>query len=929
MPLAVLAFLGFLVAMIPAALVQVQLETEARAQRSAQISEQAQSLASLVGRMMTNVLEGARQTLRTMGAHDAVRALRPSEQCDLFLARVVSATPRYSTANLFDRNGNAICTAQTAVSAVNVADRAYFRSALVGGSELHVGTYAVGRATGHASLHFASPLTGPDGEVQGVVVVALALEWLSDELGRVMLPAGAAATVADRQGIVLARSHHAERFVGRPLPETTHGLLGQDRPGVIEGVSLDGVRRIAAYIPVAAEPEGLFIILGLEMEQALDAALEADRRSALIIVGSLLLTFFVCLVSFHAAVDRPVRQVLAVAQRWARREWPARIGRIGGAQEFKRLGAALDAMAGAVQMSETERRRAMTRMAAVVRVAPQIVMTADADGKVDWVNWYWEELTGLDLDGSRGDGWLKVVHEDDREQFEDAWVASVSGAKLRIEEDFSRELRLCRDVDTTWRWHTVRGAAIRDGNGEVSSWAIVGIDIHDLRQSQAAAQQAASRLRATYETTPVGLCLLDRELRFLAVNDMLAAALGAAPDEHLGRTLDEMAPAIAGPVGAAMRRVLDTGHPLVDLEVTAEGGVEPRVWLWSGAAVFEADGSVSAVSGSAVDITARKRIERSERMLSREVDHRSQNALAVVRGLIRLSAADAPDDVPALVELLEGRIGAMSRAHTLLARARWVGADMARLVSQEVEAHADRTEIEGPPVRLTAGAAQPLTLVLHELLTNAVKYGALSLAGGRLRIAWAPGAEGVRVEWVERGGPPIQAPPSRAGFGTTLIDANVSGQLDGAIERHWDRDGLRCVITIGPAALTAADPGGGSRIEGRCVLVVPDDTTDKAALVLALRAAGCRIIGPAEDLEHALSLLDTAGGIDVAILGAMLDGRSLDSLRPLLERRTQGVVTLAAAGATGGGLAPPYTPGKVRDELLRVMDAALQARQGR
>jgi PAS domain S-box-containing protein len=716
-PLAVLAFLSFLVAMIPAALVQLQLEAEARAQRAAQISDQAQALVSVVGRMTTSVLEGARQTLRTMGAHDAVRALRPSPECDLFLARVVAATPRYSTANLFDRNGDAICTAQTAVAAVNVADRAYFRSLLAGGPELHAGTYAVGRATGHASLHLASPLTGPDGEVEGVVVVALSLDWLSAELARTRLPAGGAASIADRQGIVLARSHEAARFVGQPLPEAVRDLLGRDQPGVVEGVSLDGVRRIAAYIPVASDTEGLFIILGLEMEQALAAALDADRRSALIIVGSLLLTVFVCLVSFHAAVDRPVRQVLAVAQRWARREWAARIGRVGGAQEFKRLGATLDAMAGAVQTSETERRRAVTRMAAVVRVAPQIVMTADADGKVDWVNWYWEELTSLDLAGSRGDGWLKVVHEDDREQFEDAWVASVSGAKLRIEEDFSRELRLCRDVDTTWRWHTVRGAAIRDGSGDVSSWAIVGIDIHDLRQSQAAAQQAASRLRATYETTPVGLCVLDRDLRFLAVNDMLATAIGAAPGDHLGRTLEETAPAIAVPAGTAMRRVLDTGHPVIDLEVAAEGGDEPRVWLWSCAAVFDDDGAVTAVSGSAVDITARKRIERSERLLSREVDHRAQSALAVVRGLIRLSAADAPDDVPALVDLLDGRIGAVSRAHTLLAREPWV--PRAGAVGRRRHGRADRAgggaacrpdgnrRAAGAPRRRRGAAAHP------------------------------------------------------------------------------------------------------------------------------------------------------------------------------------------------------------------------------
>jgi PAS domain S-box-containing protein len=933
-PLALLAFIGFLVALVPAALVQAQLETEARRERSEQIGDQARRLASAFGRQMDNILEGARQTLRTMAAHDAVRALRPGTECDLFLARVVSASPRYATANLFDRSGDPICMAQSTLAGINVADRAYFVSALSGMGGLHVGEHAVGRATREASLHLAAPMLDDTGRVGGVLVVALSLAWLNEELGGIMLPPGGAALVADRAGVVLARTPAPERFVGSRMPPFAIALLDRPAPGLFEGPALDGVRRIAAYIPVDAAPQGLFVSVGLEVERALAAAVEADRRATLMILGSLLLTFLVWLLSFNAAVERPVGRMLAVAQHWGRRDWQARIGQVRGGREFRQLGAALDSMAEAVRTSELDRRRMVTRMAAVLRVAPQIVMTADPDGKVDWVNWYWEELTGLDLRSSRGDGWLKVVHEGDREQFESAWTSSVAGARERGEEDFSRELRLCRTADDTWRWFVLRGAAIRDGSGGVSSWAMVGIDVHDLRQSQAEAQRTASQLRATYENTPVGLCLLDRGMRFLAINEMLAATNGSPAAKHLGRTLSEMAPHVAPTLEPALRRVIETGQPIIDMEVEGEFDGEQRAWLCSYHAVRGPDGEVTALSGAVLDITARKRIEHSERLLSREVDHRAQNALAVVRGLIRLSAADAPDDVPALVELLEGRIAAMSRAHTLLARDRWVGAELGELVRQEVEAHARRVDAEGPELRLQASVAQPLTLVLHELLTNAVKYGALSAPDGRLLIRWEQSGDGASLSWTERGGPPVEAPPARQGFGTLLIDANVQGQLAGDIARHWDREGLRAVITIGGQALGPADAAGlrrtGSRLDGRSVLLVPDDALDTAPLALVLRGAGCRVLGPAESLDHAIALAETAGSVDVAVLGAMLDGRSLQALHPLLERRSSAVVLLAAEERQGDDaaairLAPPFTGGRVRSALIRAMAAARQS----
>lgn len=160
-----------------------------------------------------------------------------------------------------------------------------------------------------------------------------------------------------------------------------------------------------------------------------------------------------------------------------------------------------------------------------------------------------------------------------------------------------------------------------------------------------------------------------------------------------------------------------------------------------------------ATTGSVLDISARRQAEETERLLSREVDHRARNVLAVVRSLVRVSAAEAPDDIDAFVEVLEGRIAAMGRVHTLLSRAGWHSIELGELVRQETAAHDSAFRIAGDEVQLVPVAAQPLTMVLHEAVTNAAKYGALSTRAGTVSLRWRREGDGVMLEWLERGGP--------------------------------------------------------------------------------------------------------------------------------------------------------------------------------
>src|SRR5262249_32599343 len=149
-------------------------------------------------------------------------------------------------------------------------------------------------------------------------------------------------------------------------------------------------------------------------------------------------------------------------------------------------------------------------------------------------------------------------------------------------------------------------------------------------------------------------------------------------------------------------------------------------------------GNVLRISGVTVDITDRKQAEERQTLLAREVDHRAKNALAVVQSIVRLTRAST---IEGFIAAVEGRIRALSRAHTILSLWRWEGADLQGLIEEELAPHrttdGTRVAASGPHVSLRPAAAQCLALALHELVTNAAKYGALSAATGRVELKWS------------------------------------------------------------------------------------------------------------------------------------------------------------------------------------------------
>ena len=223
-------------------------------------------------------------------------------------------------------------------------------------------------------------------------------------------------------------------------------------------------------------------------------------------------------------------------------------------------------------------------------------------------------------------------------------------------------------------------------------------------------------------------------------------------------------------------------------------------WCY-GAGIISRDaaGKPVRMNGVTVDITDRKRAEERQVLLAREVDHRAKNTLAVVLSVLRLTAAKTTAD---FISTVEGRVHALAATHNLLSATRWEGADLGKIVEEEMAPyhanHRQRVISGGPAVVLLPATAQAVALALHELATNAAKYGALSTETGTLSVTWRVGREALVLDWTETGGPPT-AEPARLGFGLTIVRSSIEAQFRGGVGYDWRPEGLRCTLSI-PAA---------------------------------------------------------------------------------------------------------------------------------
>jgi two-component system CheB/CheR fusion protein len=306
-----------------------------------------------------------------------------------------------------------------------------------------------------------------------------------------------------------------------------------------------------------------------------------------------------------------------------------------------------------------------------------------------------------------------------------------------------------------------------------------------------------ARYRAIFDALDRGFCIVEvifdpadrpADYRFLEVNAAFAAQTGL--EGAVGRTMLSLRPDHERHWFELYGRVALTGESLrFEREAAALGR-----WYEVYACRVDApeDRHVAILFN---DITAQKREAERVRLLAAEVDHRAKNMLTVVASLIRLTRGST---VESFREDLLGRMQAMARSQRILAEGSWSGADLARVVQDEMAPYraGGRVTWSGPAARLSAEWVQPIAMALHELGTNATKYGALSAPGGRVAIEWSRRDGGLLLCWRESGGPPIEAAPTHQGLGTAVVTMSLRDQLGGDVAFHWRRDGLLCEMTV-------------------------------------------------------------------------------------------------------------------------------------
>jgi PAS domain S-box-containing protein len=318
-------------------------------------------------------------------------------------------------------------------------------------------------------------------------------------------------------------------------------------------------------------------------------------------------------------------------------------------------------------------------------------------------------------------------------------------------------------------------------------------DTTDYQRVEAELRSTATRLDVILSNTTMAVFLMDDRQHCVFMNRAAEKLTGYAFHETTGRPLHDVIhhtypdgspfPLAECAIDRAFPEKAGTQGE--EVFVHKDGSFYPVAFTAS--PIYDNDARVVGTVIEARDISEQKRSEEARQLLMNEVDHRARNVLSIIQSLTRLTRAD---NLESYKDTLTGRIGALARAQTSLASRRWEGGRLEDVIREELDVLCpkDTVDTQGPEVRLSPEQVQPLSMLLHELATNANKYGACSNGGGRVSVTWTLDDSQVSIQWRETGGPPVVA-PTREGFGSSL-KANVVRQLGGVITRSWEADGL-------------------------------------------------------------------------------------------------------------------------------------------
>ena len=377
-------------------------------------------------------------------------------------------------------------------------------------------------------------------------------------------------------------------------------------------------------------------------------------------------------------------------------------------------------------------------------------------------------------------------------------VAAAGGALAGGERFFEIEYRFYR-LDGELRWYLLRAELELDAIGQPVRVVGVMLDITERKRTDEALADRESELNAALDAGALAVVDYDHSTGIFRHSPRLNELYGYPADHAL--TIADVR-ARYHPDGVP--EIL--AHREHDREAATENKFDWTIrlllpdgsnrWVQGlGEYIRGANGDILRSRGVLMDVTERRRAEEHQRLLINELNHRVKNSLAIVQGLAQQTfKGDAASQ--AARQGFEGRLSALAAAHDLLTLEAWQSASLRRIVEDVIAPYCgdrERFLVNGPDIALPPKVAVSLALGLHELCTNAAKYGALSTPEGGVRVGWSADNGRLHLEWRERGGPPVE-PPARRGFGTRMIERGLPSELGGKVEIAFEPSGVVCTI---------------------------------------------------------------------------------------------------------------------------------------
>lgn len=463
------------------------------------------------------------------------------------------------------------------------------------------------------------------------------------------------------------------------------------------------------------------------------------------------------------------------------------------------------------------------------------------------------------------------------------------------------------------------------------------------------------RFRRSLLMAPTPMLVFDDRGEIVIVN---AEWLSRTLSDRAGlRTIGDMTARIGGQRGdevlSCIREVIRTGseRARIEFDIPIRDGIT-LTWDLIVSALGPATRGRRLFMGLAHDLTERREAERTQQLLIGELNHRVKNTLATVQAIAQqtLKQTRDPDEFAAS---FAGRILALSQAHSLLSDKTWQGADVQDLIRGQIglgAADERRFSASGPAVRLKPQVALHVALMLHELTTNAVKYGALSGEEGSVDVTWTADGGFFRLRWAELAGRPVRE-PTRRGFGSTLIERGAKAN-GGSAAACYRTSGVVWTIVLplapsacggdllsGETSTPAREPTANHipsteapKLDGRHFLIVEDEPLIAMSLTTCLEQAGAVVAGQASTVEEALDLIATLP-FEAALLDANLGGTPVDAVAAALTQRDLPFIFVTGYGReslpTGFEEAPvlakPFTEAQLLNAAMNMLQKAVEA----